>query len=202
MNSFIKNLISFVAVAIIFTGCFFKNDVDKRPNLEYDIIHHKVNDNRIYHNLNSAINSLSNQLFINNINSDLRKRIVITTFINNERLEDTSTYGRVLSESLINDLHIKNLRIIDLTAKKDLSINQNGIFYLSRDLSKLKNKEGDIIVLVGTYSLFDYDSVVINARLIDYDTSEVLSTGRVVHSITDCKLTNLCKDEKIKVVKD
>ena len=90
---------------------------------------YKVNENKIYDNLNGAINSLSNQLFLNN-SKDLNKsyeKIAISTFTNNDNIKKTSTLGRVLSESLINDLHTKGFRIIDLTTKNDLSINDKGI---------------------------------------------------------------------------
>ena len=80
--------------------------------------------------------------------------------------------------------------------------NDKGIFYLSRELKELKEKNGDILVLTGTYSKFDYDSIVLNARLLDVQTSDVISTARVIYTYKDCSLVDLCDDEKIRVIKD
>ncbi|MBS9782737.1 MAG: hypothetical protein KGV43_02925, partial [Arcobacter sp.] len=77
-----------------------------------------------------------------------------------------------------------------------------GQFYISRQLEKLKKKKDEIYMLVGTYSRFDYDSLVLNARLIDSDTSEVISTARVIYVYEDCSLFNLCTQKKMKIIRD
>ncbi len=201
---FTFKLVFYFLLILSFSGCSLKSIIDDTPRYNDETIMYKVNENKIYDNLNGAINSLSNQLFLNN-SKDLNKsyeKIAISTFTNNDNIKKTSTLGRVLSESLINDLHTKGFRIIDLTTKNDLSINDKGIFYLSRELKELKEKNGDILVLTGTYSKFDYDSIVLNARLLDVQTSDVISTARVIYTYKDCSLVDLCDDEKIRVIKD
>mgnify|MGYP000247637614 CR=1 FL=1 len=198
-----KNLLLLIIISFInlfiFTGCNLKVN-NSLHSKSYEV---KVLENKNYNNLSSSINSLSNQLFINNIKQFKQSsdKIAITTFINNENLKSTSTLGRVISESLVNDLHIKGFRIIDLTTKNNLSINNDGIFFLSRDITKLKEKKGNLYVIVGTYSKFDYDSIILNARLIDSETSDVLSTGRVVYTNKDCSILNTCNDELSKIIR-
>ncbi len=156
----------------------------------------------ITHQLNKAIIELSEQLFLNSFKFDRRKKIAITSFVNLDKLKNTSTFGRAISESLINELHIRNFSLIDLRTQKNISINNNGQFYISRQLERLKKKKDKIYMLVGTYSRFDYDSLVLNARLIDSYTSEVISTARVIYIYEDCSLFNLCTKKKMKIIRD
>lgn len=142
--------------------------------------------------LDLVIKSLSEQLLTNKIVTTENKKIVLTSIVKLDSLKDTSTFGRTLSESLINDLHSNKLLIVDLRANKDLSINSKGEYFLSRDVKQISEKYGDVNVLVGTYSKFEYDNVVINIRILNSITGDVLSTAKVLYYYDDCKLVDLC----------
>ena len=143
--------------------------------------------------LDLAIKSLSEQILKNN-NLKQTKNIAITSIVKLDSLNKTSSFGRTISESLINELHSKKFKIIDIRANENLSINNEGEYFLSRDINKISQKHGDINVLVGTYSKFEYDNVVINLRILNSITAEVLSTATVVYYYDDCELLDLCTD--------
>lgn len=141
--------------------------------------------------LDLVIKSLSEQLIANK-NVSENKKIILTSIVKLDSLNKTSNFGRTISESLINDLHSNKFQVVDLRANKDLSINANGEYFLSRDIQKISEKHGDVNILVGTYSKFEYDNVVINIRLLNSITAEVLSTAKVVYYFDDCQLVDLC----------
>ena len=141
--------------------------------------------------LDLVIKSLSEQLIANK-NVSENKKIILTSIVKLDSLNKTSNFGRTISESLINDLHSNKFQVVDLRANKDLSINADGEYFLSRDIQKISEKHGDVNILVGTYSKFEYDNVVINIRLLNSITAEVLSTAKVVYYFDDCQLVDLC----------
>lgn len=143
--------------------------------------------------LDLVTKSLSEQLLKNNTLLQ-NKKIIITSIVKLDSLKDSSSFGRTISESLINDLHENKFQIVDLRANKNLSINSGGEYFLSRDINEISEKYGDVNVLVGTYSKFEYDNIVINIRLLNSITADVLSTAKAVYYYDDCELLDLCSD--------
>lgn len=143
--------------------------------------------------LDLVLNSLSQQILKNN-NLEQSKKIVITSVVKLNALNKTTNFGRVVSESLINELYSKRFRIIDVRANKDLSMNKDGQYFLSSDINKISQKHGDVNVLVGTYSKFEYDNVVINLRILNSITGEVLSTANTVYYYDDCTSLDICEE--------
>ncbi len=193
MNTFIK----LILIAILLSSCARRH----KTHSTTPVVKAQRGGMMTYR-INEAVIELGEQLFLNSFKAEKQKKIAITSFVNLDKLKNSSTFGRSLSESLINELHTRKFSIIDLRTQKNISINKQGQFYISRDLKKLKKKKDEIYVLVGTYSKFDYKSLVLNARLVNYDTSEVISTARVVYVYEDCSLFNLCTQKKMKIVRD
>ncbi len=153
-----------------------------------------------YKQLDLVLKSLSEQLLKNN-NLEQSKKIVITSVVKLNELNKTSNFGRTISESLINELYSKKFKIIDIRANKDLSMNKEGEYFLSRDFNKISQKHGDVNVLVGTYSKFEYDNAIINLRILNAITGEVLSSANVVYYYDDCEILDFCSEnETVEVV--
>lgn len=148
-----------------------------------------------YKQLDLVLKSLSEQLLKNN-NIEQSKKIVITSVVKLKELNQTTDFGRVISESLIDELYSKKFKIIDIRANKNLSMNKDGEYFLSRDFKKISQKHGDVNVLVGTYSKFEYDNVVVNLRILNSLTAEVLSSANVVYYYDDCELLDICSDSE------
>lgn len=190
-----KKLLTFtyvVVVVVLFSGCSMSNFTSNDNTSQYapGVFSKKEH---IHVDLNNAVIDLGNQLFANKIATRQRKKIAITSFVDLNQLNKTTTFGRVLGESMINELHVRGFRVSDFRGQDAISINATGEFHITRDIAKVKPKIANSYILVGTYSLFDYDSIAINTRLINFDTGEVISSGRIVYAYADCNLFDLCK---------
>lgn len=181
-------------LALFLTNAFGQNFLEKLFNVN------KEEKTVGYKQLDLVLKSLSEQLLKNN-NLEQSKKIVITSVVKLNELNKTSNFGRTISESLINELYSKKFKIIDIRANKDLSMNKEGEYFLSRDFNKISQKHGDVNVLVGTYSKFEYDNAIINLRILNAITGEVLSSANVVYYYDDCEILDFCSEnETVEVV--
>jgi len=199
---------SFFILTIFFTGCasqtIFQSSTDpvitKVRKADYNEPYAKTE--KIYQNLNGAIDAIADELFLSNINKDENTSIILTSFVDLNQLNKTTTFGRLLGESMFNELHIRNFKIVDFRGQDAVSVNANGEFHITRDVNKLKDHiEAIEYVVVGTYVKFEYGSVLINARILDSETGEVISTARIIYHPVDCKLFDICFDTSKKVYK-
>jgi TolB-like protein len=154
----------------------------------------------IYQNLNGAIVAIADQLLISNIEKSTNTSLILTSFVNLNKFHKTSTFGRLVSESMFNELHIRKFKITDFRGQDAVSVNSKGEFHLTRQVDKLRDHiEATEYLVVGTYVRFENDTVLINARIIDSETGAVVSTARVIYSPKDCKLFNhdgICKEDR------
>jgi len=158
--------------------------------------------------LNDIIVNIADQLLQHNKDLNNTKTIILTTFVDLESFTTTNSLGRIISESLYNELHSRNYKIIDFRGQNTVSVNNEGEFHLTRDVNKLKDEITAVeVVLVGTYSRFENESILINARLIDSISGFVYSTARVVYKPYNCEEYNICDNktkiyEPIKIIND
>lgn len=154
--------------------------------------------------LESTIASLATQM-MQNKKMHTTKPVLITTFVRLDNLKKTSEFGRVLSESMINELSNRGFNIIEFRGQVGVSINELGEYFITRDSSKLKNSIENTYVVVGTYSR-QYKNIMLNARVIDNITGQIISTSRATfaHNLRDdCVIFKDCKPPRsIKIVKE
>ncbi len=67
------------------------------------------------------------------------KPVLLTTFVRLDNLKKTSEFGRVLSESMINELSNRGFNVIEFRGQVGVSVNEQGEYFITRDTSKLKN---------------------------------------------------------------
>jgi TolB-like protein len=156
--------------------------------------------------LDSAISEIATQLLLNiPANAQKQNKLILTTFVDLNTLSKTSPFGRVISESLIDELHSKNFKIVDFRTQEVLTINKDGEFSLTRDVTKLKDEVQEALIVVGTYSVIDDNAVVLNARIMNTFTSDVISTAKVIYHFKNCEEFNICKEvekpNQVKVTK-
>lgn len=154
--------------------------------------------------LEDTITSLAIQLLQNKkINTD--KSFIITSFVRLDNLKKTTEFGRILSESMLNELSIRGFNVSEFRGQMSLSVNENGEYFISRDPAKLKNTVQNTYVLVGTYSR-QYKRIMINARVIDNISGKVISSARTSyeHGLKDdCAIFKDCKPPRtIKIVEE
>jgi len=152
----------------------------------------------VYTSLNDTIINIANQLFETMKNKENEKRVILTSFVDLNELDTTSTFGRLLSESMFNELHIRNFFVTDFRGQEAVTVNEDGEFHISRDVEKLKDIiEAVEYILVGTYVKFENESLLINARILDSISGIVISSARVVYKPTDCSDYNVCRPKEV-----
>ncbi len=102
--------------------------------------------------------------------------ILVTTFVDNNDLEQTSRFGRILQEHISSRFVQMGYTVREIKMRKDLLIRKkSGEILLSRDLEHLKPTLSAQAALVGTYS-FTNRIMYLSARLIDPETSAIISS--------------------------
>jgi len=169
-----------------------KNE-DRTFSTRYDTVHEHV-----YSNLNNTIVDIANQLFETRMDTKNPTRVILTSFVDLDKLDKTSTFGRLISESMFNELHIRKFLVTDFRGQEAVSVNEDGEFHITRDVEKLKdNVDAVEYILVGTYVKFEDESLLINARILDSISGRVLSSARVIYRPRDCTLFGICKKTQL-----
>lgn len=154
--------------------------------------------------LEATIASLATQM-MQNKKMHTTKPVLITSFVRLDNLKQTSEFGRVLSESLINELSNRGFNVIEFRGQVGVSINEQGEYFITRDVNKLKQNVENTYVVVGTYSR-QYKQVMLNARVIDNVSGQIISSSRAtyVHDLReDCVVFKDCQPPRsIRIMKE
>ena len=154
--------------------------------------------------LESTISSLSTQI-VQNKKLDTNKPVLITSFVRLDRLKETSEFGRVIGESLINELSNRGFNIIEFRGQMAVSINEQGEYFISRKPHEIKNSTPSTYVVVGTYSR-QAGKVILNARVIDNVTGKVISSARSTYEhglVNDCIMFKDCAPTRtVNIIKE
>jgi len=198
-------------ISIFISGCTLTNinqpnnvNKEKKPPLiikDADKIFstkYTMEEEHVYSNLNTTIVNIAEQLFDTKTNKKNQSRVILTSFVDLDNLENTSTFGRLISESMFNELHIRKFSVTDFRGQEAVSVNEDGEFHITRDVEKLKdNIDAVEYILVGTYVKFENQSLLINARILDSVSGNVISSARVVYRPKDCSLFGICMKKNI-----
>lgn len=92
--------------------------------------------------------------------------------------DESSPLSLVLSEQLVQELHRRDLSVLDFKATNFIRVTPKGDFALTRDYLELDEIMPITHVLVGTLS-HHRDGVMANARLVNINTKEVASVAQV-----------------------
>ncbi|MCP4714015.1 MAG: hypothetical protein GY868_02775 [Deltaproteobacteria bacterium] len=102
--------------------------------------------------------------------------LIVTTFSRVHDLQETTDFGRTLTDCMISALQKRYFRIVELRKTKQLHVEEkNGEYMLSRRLSEISSRIKSRACMVGTYSIA-YDRVIVNARIVDMADGSVLSS--------------------------
>ncbi|MFA6789030.1 MAG: FlgO family outer membrane protein [Arcobacteraceae bacterium] len=154
--------------------------------------------------LEATIASLATQM-MQNKKMHTTKPVLITSFVRLDNLKQTSEFGRVLSESLINELSNRGFNVIEFRGQVGISINEQGEYFITRDVNKLKQNVENTYVVVGTYSR-QYKQVMLNARVIDNASGQIISSSRATYAHDlreDCVVFKDCQPPRsIRIMKE
>jgi len=213
---FMNYILSLSIVSLLFIGCTTTNQqtIPGKQSISYDkyVLNNVrnadytkpyANIENIYQNLNGAIVAVADQLLVSNVSKNKNTDIILTSFVDLNKFNKTTTFGRLISESMFNELHVRKFKVTDFRGQDAVSVNADGEFHITRDIDKLKNTIADVKhVVVGTYSKFENDTILVNARILDSISGEIISTARVIYSPIDCSLFDLCPGKNINIVTD
>jgi len=154
--------------------------------------------------LESTINSLATQM-MRNKKMDTSKPVLITSFVRLDNFKKTTEFGRIISESMINEMSNRGFNVIEYRGQLGVSINEKGEYFITRNPYKLKDEIPNTYVVVGTYSR-QYGRVMLNARVIDNITGRIISSARATYMHNrrnDCILFKDCKPARtIKIIQE
>lgn len=225
MINLIKHFLPFsFSLIFIFSGCYMKN-LDYKQNtvdskIDKEIIKEmkKVESAKLrmevakdmqmnvtsQSTLDYTIASLATQMLQNN-KFNTNRPVIITSFVKLNNLKKTTEFGRLVSESLINELSNRNFNVIEFRGQLGVSVNEQGEYFLSRNIKKLKNNIENTFVVVGTYSR-QHGRIMLNARVIDNANGRIITSARATYEHgkrNDCIIFKDCKAPRaIKIVKE
>ena len=103
--------------------------------------------------------------------------LVVASFVSVNNLEESSSFGRMLSEQIASRLSQRGLKVIELKLRQDSIFIQegNGEFLLSRDIRELSKTYNAAAVVVGTYAE-GVDRLYVSARILRPADNLIIST--------------------------
>ena len=153
---------------------------------------------------NAKMIFLADQLERNVDRTKLSNTFVVTSFVNLNRIAETTPLGRLIEENLIHELQVRKWKVLEMRLAKEVVISEAGEFVLSRDIKKIADKQAVGGVVVGTYSVSG-SHIILNARLIDMHDGMVLSSGQIyipVSSFVDGLLDREVQAGSMKIIAD
>ncbi len=211
IKNILKSGLLLSAILLSISGCASNNNVISKENdkvqttkqhlqVAADMQRNVTTQNT----LESTIASLAAQM-LENKKLDTNKPVLITSFVRLDEFKKTTEFGRIVSESLINELSNKGFEITEFRGQMAISVNDEGEYFISRKPHELKNKIPNTYVVVGTYSR-QAGKIMINARVIDNITGKIITSARAtyVHNVKeDCIIFKDCAPARtINIVKE
>lgn len=154
--------------------------------------------------LEGTITSLATQM-MRNQKLSTTKPVLITSFVRLDNFKKTSEFGRVISESLINEMYNRGFNIIEYRGQLAVSVNDSGEYFITRKPHHMKEKIPNTYIVVGTYSR-QHRKIILNTRVIDNITGKIISSARATYKhdmANDCLLFNDCQPARmIKIIEE
>ena len=108
----------------------------------------------------------------------LNQPILVASFVDVNRLEQSSTFGHIISEQIGSRFAQKGYKIIEMKLRQDSVFfkKKKGEFLLSRDCQALSKEWDSSAVIVGTYA-YGYKKLYVSARIVRVSDSEVIASA-------------------------
>jgi len=128
--------------------------------------------------LSDYVEQLAIKLVDNLDRKQLKGPIALTSFVHfDAQLTNTNALGNQLSEAFFHELQVFGLTVIDIKMQDFIKITNVGDFVLSRAAKNMASDDKFNAVLTGTM-LKTRRGMVVNARIIDIDNKQVLSSAK------------------------
>jgi len=155
----IKLICFSLLIMTLFTGCIHKN-IDGSTNFD-SLISKLVDDSSVKLKKNLAIDDI----------------VLVSDFVNLDKLQNHSKLGFLLSDTLKNSLSAENIIIREVELGRDFTLGKHGFNVLTREKKRINS---EIInaqyAVVGTYSITT-KRLIVFIKLIDINTGHILSSS-------------------------
>lgn len=149
---------------------------------------------------NARLIFLADQIERNADRKSLSNTFIVTSFVNLNKLSETTAFGRLVAENIIHELQVRKWQVFEVRLTKDIIINETGEFSLSRDIKKLRDQYKIGGIIAGTYSVSG-GHIILNTRVIDINTGLVISSGQIHLPVTWFTDELLFHDDHLKTMK-
>jgi TolB-like protein len=104
--------------------------------------------------------------------------LLVATFVNVNNLEQSSTFGRIISEQIASRFAQKGYRIIEMKLRQTAVFVEEGKgeFLLSRDLRAISKEHNCPAVIVGTYAE-GFRTLYVSARVVRTSDGVVIASS-------------------------
>ncbi|SIT12036.1 FlgO family outer membrane protein [Neptunomonas antarctica] len=128
-------------------------------------------------NLVEVVGNASAALLSSGIQGVSKERTILSTsFVNIDDLQQSSTFGRLVGDTVASELVGSGYNVMEVRLRDSLFMQPRlGEFMLSRELRSVSAEHDAQAVLVGTYAIGG-EYVYVNARLVSVMDSRVLSS--------------------------
>lgn len=126
---------------------------------------------------NSSMMFLAEQLDRNLLSQHRGRKAVVTSMVDLNEVQNTNALGLMISEHLLHELAVRLWAVVDVRANVGLILNETGEFLLTRDSRRSHLNHSDGMVVTGTF-MATTDGVLVNLKVLDAVTSQVLSTAQ------------------------
>lgn len=112
--------------------------------------------------------------------SRLRGGLIVVSFVEQQELSRTSSFGRYLAEQLMNEMQRHRVPVVELRQSTVVRIQEGrGEYGLSRDPAEIRPAAAAAAMLTGTYTTTPRQ-VIVNARIIDNRSGLLLASASTV----------------------
>jgi len=173
-----KNVLPAIAVSLLaLTGCETTNKVASVTEPTYE----QASNNSLTAANYKAADELikryrgASQLSTNNYQSSGSAPFIVATLVNIDRLEQSSTLGRLISEQVASRLTQQGFDVVELKVRNNVFMKRNeGELLLTREIKEMATAHKTEAVIVGTYAEGG-DMVYVTLKIVNPATSRVLA---------------------------
>jgi TolB-like protein len=181
LKKMIKHFFVFSSLILLFSGCSeYKNISDASG---FDIISKRVMGSNDFQGLiDNLVKQSEGKLKRYLMKDDV---VLVSDFVNLDRLENRSKLGFLLSDHLKNSLLKRDIIVRQVELGKQFQIGKHGFSLLTRNQRDISSTDVDNkYAIVGTYSITT-ENLVVFIKLIDITNGNILSSANARTSVDD-----------------
>jgi len=190
-KAFLKLVILIIIPLFLFTSCSLKKITGSEdvPSFMEKIVkkttsdHKKITGSNDFDSLiTDLITKTSHRLDRYIVDDDV---VLVSDFVNIDKLENRSKLGFLLSEHLKDALLNKNIIVRQVELSENFSYGEHGLNLLTRDQKDISNKTVDgKYAVVGTYTITT-ETLVVFIKLIDVTNGNILASANSSTDVDD-----------------